>query len=156
MTKSFWRWARVGPVAVLAALASSLVGAAPAHAANPPGWDVCGQVDTGRSLCMFNYNPPESWPDGWAPAIRGNGCHNADTGFMPGNNTTSYVVNHSTLNFYIFDGLNCTGAVLVVYARQYGGMPSGWNDRLSSVSTPGIETVAPAGAATLDNAGFAK
>jgi hypothetical protein len=84
---------------MLLTLAGSLANAAPAQAANPPGWDVCGAVDTGSTLCMFNYNPPESWPDGWAPggASYGGQCRNANTGWMPGNNTTSYLVNHSTL-----------------------------------------------------------
>jgi uncharacterized membrane protein len=154
MTKSFRRWVRVCLMAAPMALAGSLVSTVPAHAAAPAAWDTCAQIDNGRSLCMFNRNPPESWPDGWAAAIPGNGCRNANEGFMPHNNTTSYAVNHSNIMFYIWDGLNCTGALLIVYRGQYGGMPSGWNDRLSSVSTPSLETIAPAGAVTLQNGGF--
>jgi hypothetical protein len=154
MTTRFRRRAGLGLTAMLLTLTCSVVNSASAQAVNPPAWDVCGQVDNGRTLCAFNYNPPESWPNGWAPARRGDGCKNAGTGFMPDNNVTSYLVNYSTIPFYVYDGLNCTGAVLVVYARQYGGMPSGWNDRLSSVKTPSIETRVPADAVTLENAGF--
>jgi hypothetical protein len=76
---------------------------------------------------------------------------------MPDNNITSYMVNHSLVDMYVYDGLNCTGARLVVYGREYGGVPAGWNDKLSSVRPRlGIETVPPADAARLQNGGFLK
>ncbi|WP_432842087.1 hypothetical protein [Dactylosporangium sp. CA-092794] len=148
MTTRFWRRAGVVLAAAVLTLGGSLLSAGPAQAANPPGWDVCAEVDTGSDLCMFNYNPPESWPDGFAPggsSYRGR-CWNAGTGFMPGNNTTSYVVNHSSFTFFIFDGANCTGSVLTAFPNSAFGMPAGWNDKLSSVELccP-IEAVTPAG-----------
>lgn len=148
----FRQWARAGLTAMLLTLVCSLMNAAPAQAETP--WEICSRIDNGSTLCMWNYNPPESWPNGWVRARRGDGCANAGTSFMPDNNVTSYATNHSNLTLYIYDGLNCTGAVLVIYPRQYGGMPSGWNDRLSSVMNKSLETVAPANAATLENAGF--
>jgi hypothetical protein len=115
-------------------IAGSLVSAAPAHAA-PPGWDVCGRVDSGQSLCFFDYNPPESWPDGFSSVTRHNlgRCQNLGQGWLPAENTTSYLVNHSNRTWYLWDGRNCSGATIAIFPGEAFGMPRGWNDRISSV-----------------------